>query len=229
VPRTRTAVLASGQGSNLQALLDATRDPRARCEVALVVSNRTDAPALGRAAGAGIATAAIRPDGQDASEILELLARHRIALIVLAGYLKKVPGPVVAAYRGRVLNIHPALLPGFGGPGMYGRHVHEAVLSSGARVTGATVHIVDEQYDHGPILAQWPVPVHPGDTPESLARRVLAVEHRLLPAAVLKYAELIAGLAPGETPPAHAFSVTTDCFVPSPTLPTVFTDALALS
>jgi folate-dependent phosphoribosylglycinamide formyltransferase PurN len=116
--------------------------------------------------------------------MLELLTRHAIRLVVLAGYLKKVPDEVVAAFRGRMLNIHPALLPAFGGPGMYGRRVHEAVLASGATVSGATVHLVDEHYDHGAIVAQESVPVRPGDTPESLAARVLEVEHRLLPAAV---------------------------------------------
>jgi folate-dependent phosphoribosylglycinamide formyltransferase PurN len=104
---------------------------------------------------------------------------------VLAGYLKLVPSGVIERYRGRILNIHPALLPAFGGPGMYGRHVHEAVLASGAGESGATVHLVDEEYDRGAVLAQARVPVLPGDTPERLAARVLEVEHRLLPAVVL--------------------------------------------
>jgi folate-dependent phosphoribosylglycinamide formyltransferase PurN len=109
-------------------------------------------------------------------------------LLVLAGFLKLIPEPVVRAHRGRILNIHPALLPAFGGPGMYGRRVHEAVLQSGARISGATVHIVDEQYDHGPIVAQWPVPVLEHDDPETLAARVLEVEHRLLPEVVDAFA-----------------------------------------
>jgi phosphoribosylglycinamide formyltransferase-1 len=104
---------------------------------------------------------------------------------VLAGYLKLVPAAVIARYRDRILNVHPALLPAFGGRGMYGHRVHEAVLASGARESGATVHLVDEVYDRGAILAQGRVPVLPDDTPDRLAARVLAVEHRLLPAAVL--------------------------------------------
>ena len=113
------------------------------------------------------------------------LERHGADLLVLAGYLKLVPAEVIDRYRGRILNVHPALLPAFGGLGMYGRRVHEAVLASGARQSGATVHLVDEVYDRGAILGQARVPVLPGDDPETLAARVLEAEHRLLPAAVL--------------------------------------------
>src|SRR5690606_22036038 len=135
--------------------------------------------ALERAARAGIASLVL--DGADGAgtTLPRVLAEHGIELIVLAGYLRQVPDEVVAAYRGRILNVHPALLPGFGGKGMYGMHVHRAVLAAGVRVSGATVHLVDERYDEGPILAQWPVPVLPGDTPETLAARVLRVEHLL--------------------------------------------------
>lgn len=184
VRRIRIAVLVSGRGSNLQSLLDAMSASGAPGEVALVVSNREDAGALERARAGGIATAVIARDGNDPERLLHHLREQRTDLVVLAGYLKKVPDAVVAAFRGRMLNIHPALLPAFGGPGMYGRRVHEAVLASGARLSGATVHLVDEVYDHGTILAQWPVPVRPGDTPDTLAARVLAVEHRLFPAVV---------------------------------------------
>ena len=114
-----------------------------------------------------------------------MLEAARIDLLVLAGYLKLVPPDVVRRYQGRIINIHPALLPDFGGPGMYGARVHRAVLASGAGESGATVHLVDEMYDRGPILGQARVPVLPGDTAESLASRVLDVEHQLLPAAVL--------------------------------------------
>ena len=179
----RVAVAVSGRGSNLEALLRALgTDAPAR--VVLVVSNRADAAALDRAREHGV-PAEVLANPTDAAEWLELLARHRVDLLVLAGYLKLVPASVIARYRDRILNIHPALLPAFGGRGMYGHHVHEAVLASGARESGATVHLVDEVYDRGRILAQARVPVLRGDTPETLAARVLGVEHRLLPAVVL--------------------------------------------
>ena len=208
MPRVAIAVLASGQGSNLQVLLEWAASDDAAGRIALVVSNRADAGALVRARAAGVQLAVIAPDHSGAG-LLELLRQHRIALIVLAGYLKKVPGDVVAAYRGRILNIHPALLPAFGGPGMYGHHVHEAVLASGARLSGATVHVVEEQYDKGPIVAQWPVPVRPGDTPETLAARVLDIEHRLLPAAVSAFCQRL----DSEQPPPGAMFPAADAFV----------------
>ncbi|MFI5208524.1 MAG: phosphoribosylglycinamide formyltransferase, partial [Gemmatimonadales bacterium] len=183
MPPVMIAVLVSGRGSNLQALLDATH-LGAPGRIALVISDRKDAGALDVARAAGVSAEWVRVDGGEADATLALLEKHRIGLVVLAGYLKRVSDRVVAAFRGRIVNVHPALLPAFGGPGMYGHRVHEAVLKSGARVSGATVHVVDEQYDHGPVLAQWPVPVRPGDTAETLAARVLAVEHRLLPAVV---------------------------------------------
>jgi phosphoribosylglycinamide formyltransferase 1 len=179
----RVAVAVSGRGSNLEALLRALgADAPAR--VVLVVSNRADAAALEHAQAHGV-PAEVLPDPADAADWLERLARHRVDLVVLAGYLKLVPAGVIARYRDRILNVHPALLPAFGGRGMYGHHVHEAVLASGVRETGATVHLVDEVYDRGRVLAQGRVPVLRCDTPEALAARVLAVEHRLLPAVVL--------------------------------------------
>jgi formyltetrahydrofolate-dependent phosphoribosylglycinamide formyltransferase len=183
----RLAVCVSGRGSNLLALIDALdRSPLA--QVVLVLSNRPDTPALELARERGIHAVALT-DYRDPFEWLARLSAEGVDLVVLAGYLKLVPAEVIAAYRGRVLNIHPALLPAFGGPGMYGKRVHEAVLASGARMSGATVHLVDEEYDRGEILAQARVPVLPGDTPETLAARVLEAEHRLLPAVVLKAAE----------------------------------------
>lgn len=193
----RVAVLASGGGSNLQALLDTARDPGAGFTVVLVISNRPDAGALARAEGAGVPTATIDPDGRDGAGLATLLRGARAELVVLAGYLKLVPPEVVAAFAGRMLNIHPAPLPAFGGPGMYGRRVHEAVLASGARFSGPTVHLVDARYDQGRILAQWPVPVAPGDDPDTLAARVLEAEHRLLPAVVKAWART--GAAPSLT------------------------------
>ena len=179
----RVAVLASGGGSNLQAVLDACREP-ASARVAVVVSNSAAAGALERARRAGV-PAVVLQDHRDATEILSVLRTHRTELVVLAGYLKLVPTEVVTAFRDRMINIHPALLPSFGGKGMYGHHVHEAVLASGATLSGPTVHLVTAEYDRGPIVAQWPVPVSPDDTAETLAARVLAVEHQLLPAVVL--------------------------------------------
>ena len=110
-------------------------------------------------------------------------------LVVLAGYMRLIPRGLVAAWSGRMLNVHPALLPAFGGKGMYGQRVHEAVLESGTQVTGVTVHLVDEEYDQGPVVAQWSVPVVEGDDADALAARVLKVEHRLLPSVVAAVAE----------------------------------------
>ena len=179
----RLAVCVSGRGSNLVALLEALTGS-AEAEVVLVLSNKADAPALDRARERGIPAEAFG-NFRDAAEWLERLARHQVDLVVLAGYLKLVPAGVISAYRGHILNIHPALLPDFGGPGMYGHHVHEAVVRSGVPFSGATVHLVDEEYDRGEILGQARVPVLPGDTAATLAARVLGAEHRLLPAVVL--------------------------------------------
>lgn len=183
----RVAVAVSGRGSNLEALLRAL-GPAAPARVALVLSDRAEAGALAVARTHGVA-AEVLANPADGADWLERLERHRIDLLVLAGYLKLVPAPVIARYPDRIVNVHPALLPAFGGRGMYGRRVHAAVLASGTRESGATVHLVDEAYDRGAILAQGRVPVLPDDTPESLAARVLAVEHRLLPAVVLAAAD----------------------------------------
>lgn len=179
----RVAVCVSGGGSNLQALLDRLQGAEP-ARVVLVLSNRADAGGLDRARQAGI-PAEVLADPSDASEWITRLGRRDVDLLVLAGYLKLVPPGVVQKLAGRIVNVHPALLPKFGGPGMYGRRVHEAVLASGDRESGPTVHLVDEVYDRGDILAQRRVPVLPGDTPELLAARVLHAEHRLLPDVVL--------------------------------------------
>jgi phosphoribosylglycinamide formyltransferase-1 len=182
----RVAVAVSGRGSNLSALLNALgRDEPAR--VVVVLTNRADAPALDHARARGIPTVVLG-DPLDAGAWLAALTAHRVDLLVLAGYLKRVPAEVVAAWRGRIINVHPALLPRHGGPGMYGLRVHAAVLAAGEAETGATVHLVDEEYDRGAVLAQARVAVRPGDTAEALAARVLAVEHRLLPEAVRRAA-----------------------------------------
>jgi phosphoribosylglycinamide formyltransferase 1 len=199
----RLALFASGGGTNLQALLDhfnATESGLARVE--LVVASRAGIGALARATRAGVSARTIDPTllGTEATlaETLAALTAHRIDFIVLAGYLKLIHPSLVDRYHGRMVNIHPALLPAFGGAGMYGLRVHEAVLASGARVSGATVHLVGERYDEGSIIAQWPVPVLAGDTPELLAARVLRVEHLLLPAAI---EGLIAGRDSDRTEP----------------------------
>ena len=182
---SRLAVLASGRGSNLQAIIEHF-DSLARervAKVALVASNRADSPALIRAATASIDIAHFNA-ADDGSELLALLHKFRIDLVVLAGYLKRIQPKVIREYAGRIINIHPALLPAFGGEGMYGARVHEAVIASGARESGVTVHVVDDEYDRGPIVAQWRVPVNQSDTAESLAKRVLNVEHVVYPQAV---------------------------------------------
>jgi phosphoribosylglycinamide formyltransferase-1 len=198
----RVAVLASGSGSNLQALLDACRPPEP-AQIALVASNVSEAGALERARRAKVPTWVIA-NPSDGTTMLAKLREAQIELVVLAGYLKLVPVEVVAAFDGRMVNIHPALLPSFGGKGMYGMRVHQAVIASGATVSGPTVHLVNAEYDRGPILAQWPVPVLPGDTPERLRDRVLVVEHQLLPAVVLAAAR--AGHPVRLTPAGSAFA-----------------------
>lgn len=175
------AVAVSGRGSNLRALHeDLQRDGVA--EIAVVIADR-DAPALAWARERGMATHQFA-DPRDPAEWLATLAAHDAELVVLAGYLRLVPAGVVAAWTGRIINVHPALLPQFGGKGMHGMHVHRAVLAAGAAESGATVHLVDAVYDRGEILGQGRVTVPADATPESLADAVLAVEHRLLPAAV---------------------------------------------
>lgn len=179
--RARIAVLASGGGSNLESLLtflDRRGDERGG-DVVVVLSGRAEAGALERARRRRIATRVAAP-----AELGEALAAHEVDVVVLAGYLSLVPDGVTDRFRGRMLNVHPALLPAFGGRGLYGARVHRAVLEAGTRVSGVTVHFVDAHYDRGPIAAQWPVPVHEGDSVESLAARVLRVEHLLLPRVV---------------------------------------------
>ena len=193
-PPMKLAVFASGGGSNLQAILDAVEAGTLRAEVALVVADRETAGALDRARRHGVPTAVLRPaDFADADAfgraLLDVLEEHGVSFVALAGYLKKIPDAVVRTYRHRIVNVHPSLLPAFGGPGFYGRRVHEAALAHGVRWSGATVHLVDEGYDTGPIVLQEPVRVEPGDTPETLAARVLEVEHRLYPDALRLFAD----------------------------------------
>jgi phosphoribosylglycinamide formyltransferase-1 len=188
----RLGVLASGSGTNLQAILDKTASGELNAGVAVVISNNSDSFALERARKAGVAAVHWSEKKAGSPErfvqgMMDVLRQFQVDLVVLAGYMKLVPVEVVRAFAGRMINIHPALLPKFGGPGFYGMRVHEAVLAAGEKVSGATVHFVDTEYDHGATLMQHSVPVLPDDTPERLRDRVLAVEHELLPAAIAKF------------------------------------------
>lgn len=179
--RARVAVLASGSGTNLQAILDhfAALGEARSGDIVLVASNRAAAPALERGRVAGLP--AEHFDARDSAALLQLLDRYRVDLVALAGYLRLIPADVVMRYRGRIINVHPGPLPTFGGEGMYGTRVHETVLRSGAECSAATVHLVDECFDRGAVLASWPVAVRAGDTPAQLAARVLAAEHVIYP------------------------------------------------
>ncbi|HVF39476.1 MAG TPA: phosphoribosylglycinamide formyltransferase [Gemmatimonadaceae bacterium] len=181
----RIAVLASGGGTNLQALIDFYAGERvtAAGTIALVASDRAGAYALERARAAALPAEVFDPS-DDGRGLLTLFERYSIDIVVLAGYLRRIPTSVVSAYRDRIINIHPGLLPEFGGPGMYGERVHKAVLESGTKVSGVTVHIVDEEYDHGSVIAQWRVGVREDDTAVSLAARVLSAEHTIYPRVV---------------------------------------------
>jgi phosphoribosylglycinamide formyltransferase-1 len=196
----RLAVLASGGGSNLQALINRfnrTDNPNSPLRVALVISDRADAGALQRARAAGIEAVHIEMSGRPADlvtrELLAALESADVDLIALAGFLRLVPAAIVRRFPNRIVNIHPALLPQFGGKGMYGTNVHRAVLESGAKISGATVHYVSEHYDEGDIIEQSKVDVLPGDTPETLAARVLEVEHQLYPGVLEQLARRMAG------------------------------------
>ena len=206
------AVFASGSGSNFQALLH-REGSGALWQTRLLVVDREGAGAVARAEKGGIPVRHVPVTGRPVSEVgeetLAALQEASIDVIFLAGYLRLIPPQVVTSFPRRILNVHPALLPAFGGKGMWGSAVHEAVLASGARVTGVTVHFVDERYDQGTILAQWPVPVRPGDNAHSLSRRVLRVEHLLYPLAAQHLCRALAdGVEPAPlAPPDEAFSL----------------------
>jgi len=183
-PPLLAAAFASGGGTNVQALLDC-QDKFCPWRLSLVVTDRENAGVLERADLAGIPAAIIPVQGRAPLDVvhdmLSVLEAHRVEVIFLAGYLRLIPSEVVHRFRRRILNIHPALLPSFGGKGMYGMRVHQAVVDAGESMTGATVHYVDEEYDRGTIIGQSRVPVEPGDSPEVVAARVLKIEHRLYP------------------------------------------------
>lgn len=187
-------VLASGGGTNLQAILDRCASGRLPARVGVVIGNNSRSGALARARRAGVPAIHLsgrthpRPGSLDRA-VAETLGSYGVDLVVLAGYMKKLGPVTLEMYKNRIVNIHPALLPAFGGKGMYGQHVHRAVVRSGAQVSGATVHLVDEEYDTGPIILQRRIRVAPEDTPDSLAGRVLAVEHELYAEAIRLFSE----------------------------------------
>lgn len=188
------AVFASGRGSNARAILENIDRGRIRARVALIISNKRDAGIFDIAVEREIPHRYLNPsdfksDEDYTSNVLSILDEFEIELIVLAGYLKKIPSTIISRYRNRIMNIHPALLPAFGGKGMYGIRVHQAVIGYGAKITGVTVHFVDEEYDHGPIILQEPVDVLDDDTPESLSQRVLQIEHTVYSKAIALFAD----------------------------------------
>jgi formyltetrahydrofolate-dependent phosphoribosylglycinamide formyltransferase len=186
--------LASGGGTNLQAIIDNIEAGKVNARIKAVISNNSKAFCLERARKHNIPAIHLShkmfaaPDQFD-DKLLSLLKENEVDFVILAGYMKMLSPRVIKAYKNKILNIHPGLLPHFGGKGMYGIHVHEAVLKSGMKVSGVTVHLVDEIYDHGPIVLQKCVPVEDHDTPESLAERVLNVEHQLYSEAIQLFAE----------------------------------------
>ncbi len=187
----RLAVLLSGSGTTLQNLLDCIRNGRLAAQVVLVISNRPEAFGLTRAAQAGIETCVVfrkeQPTAQAFGQaIFERCRQARVDLICLAGFMQFLPIP--SEFEGRVMNIHPSLIPAFCGKGFYGHHVHQAVLHYGAKVSGCTVHFVDNEYDHGPIILQRSVPVLADDSPDTLAARVFEQECIAYPEAINLFA-----------------------------------------
>lgn len=190
----KLAVFASGGGTNFQTILDEIESGALNADLRLCVSDRHDAGALDRARQDDVPAAVIPPEDDNgeatfSNRLLDRLSTHEVNFVALAGYLRKIPPPVVQAFDQRIVNIHPALLPAFGGTGMYGMHVHRAVIEYGVRWTGVTIHLVDEEYDHGPVVLQQPVRVYPDDSPETVAERVLEVEHQLYPEALRLFAD----------------------------------------
>jgi phosphoribosylglycinamide formyltransferase-1 len=195
VPDTlNIAVFASGRGSNFKAILDEMEEGKIQnARIVLVVSNNPGAGALTVAREHTIPCVHLSRKQFDSDTsfndgILETLRKHGVNFIALAGYMKKIDSAIVRAFKNRILNVHPALLPAFGGAGMYGMFVHQAVIASKARFSGATVHIVDEEYDRGPVVLQERVEIAEDETPETLAEKVLQVEHRIYPEAIRLFA-----------------------------------------
>ena len=186
----RIAVFASGGGSNFQAILDASRSGELQADVVLCVASRPEAGVISRAERNDIPVHVLGGSiQQELGNLIEVLAAHEVDFIALAGFMKMIPLDLIRAFPNRIVNIHPALLPAFGGKGMYGSHVHVAVIKSGVTESGASVHLVDEHYDTGPVVLQETVPVLKNDTPEALASRVLEIEHQLYPKALNLFAK----------------------------------------
>ncbi len=190
----RLAVFASGRGSNLESIMNNIKAGRLDAKIVIVVSNNSKSGALELARNNKIPAFHIsrlqfETDESYVEHLLGELKKYDVQLVVLAGYMKKVPVKIIQTFKHRILNIHPALLPSFGGKGLYGKYVHEAVLEYGNKVSGATVHIVDEEYDTGPPVYQQCVPVLNDDTHETLAARILKVEHEIYPKAIQLFAE----------------------------------------
>lgn len=190
------AFLSSHRGSNMQSIIDACKSGKLRANPVLIISNNADSGALERARkeqipGHHISAKTAGSDSEAEKQILSTLLAHKTDLVILAGYMKRVGSDILSVFEGRVLNIHPCLLPKYGGKGMYGMKVHEAVIAAGDEESGVSIHVVNEEYDKGAILAQEKVAVHKGDTAESLAERVLEVEHSL-------YVEVLQSIVAGE-------------------------------
>jgi phosphoribosylglycinamide formyltransferase-1 len=182
--KLRLGFLASHGGSNMQAIIDSIKSGDLDAEACVVISNNSGSGAIERAKNEGIPfyhiSSVTYPDPENMDNaMIDALDRHNAEIIILAGYMKKISPKFIEAFRGKIINIHPALLPKFGGEGFYGMKVHETVIAFGEKFSGATIHVVDEKYDHGRILHQLQVEVLPGDTPETLAQRVLGIEHLL--------------------------------------------------
>jgi phosphoribosylglycinamide formyltransferase-1 len=181
---TQVAVFASGKGSNFRVIYKKIQDGYLKCNISVLISDRSEAGALEFADQNGIASYIVKPISfssprEFGEKLLEILAKHHVKYVILAGYLKKIPDNVISQFQNKIVNIHPALLPAFGGKGMYGRHVHEAVFNSGVHFSGVTVHLVNNEYDAGPILLQKVVDIHQCQSAEEIAEKVLAEEHQV--------------------------------------------------
>ncbi|MGD8778656.1 MAG: phosphoribosylglycinamide formyltransferase [Ignavibacteria bacterium] len=189
----RIAVFVSGRGSNLKSIYNYIKKENLRIEISAVVSNKSDCPAITFSKDNGIPTFVVNQTSNDGnvtySDLIKIFNEKEVELIILAGYLKKIPEIFIDSFENKIINIHPALLPSFGGKGMYGINVHKAVFDSSAKVSGATIHFVNSEYDKGKIIAQKCVDLNGVASPEEIAGRVLEIEHELLPLVVRQFSE----------------------------------------